>query len=278
MLNRNNSIKLFLFLLALFILAAMARKEFLLADTLYQPNRITATDLFGTFHLRLPDGARFAGYYSTLNAMRPLFDSGEWKRSVTGYYLNVTGNFDAVRLSYLTTSPEQARQVVDGFVAAHGLQYIQDPPAAVSKRISAEYGGEELRFRTFLATYTQIGLDLLDYDITYARRLAAEYRLSYSPQRLSCRRLFEPALTKHSPYYKSLDSHAKAQLWRDFNYWHPGGDWLHMMVNMLLPGDWLYIPDFKPFFLGDHRPPIPAELRQAMLAMFDIDIPRGWRP
>jgi hypothetical protein len=274
----HKSIKAVLFLLAFFMLAAIAGKDFFLAATPYQPNRITETDLFGTFHLRLPDGGRFAGYYSTLNAIRPLHDSGEWKASITGYYLNVTGNFDAVRLSYLTTSPEQARQVVDGFVAAYGLEYIQEPSAAVSKRISADYGGEELRFRKFLATYTQIGLDLLDYDIRYARRLAAEYRLSYSPQRLSCRPLFEPALQKQSPYYNGLDSRAQAQLWRDFNYWHPRGDWLHMMVNMLLPGDWLYVPEFKPFFLGDHRPPITPELRQAMLAMFDLDIPLGWSP
>lgn len=242
------------------------------------PNRITETDLFGTFHLRVPDGGRFAGYYSSLNAIRPLLDSGEWKKNVTGYYLNVAGDFDAVRLSYLTTSPEQTRQVVDAFVAERGLEYIQDPSVPVQARISEEYGGEELRFRRFLATYTHIGLDLLDYDITYARRLVAEYRLSYSPQRLSCRPLFEPALTKHSPYYNNLDSHSKTQLWRDFHYWHPGGDWLHMMVNMLLPGDCLYIPNFKPFFLGDHRPPITPDIRQAMLAIFNLDIPPGWRP
>jgi hypothetical protein len=246
--------------------------------TSMNPNRITDTDLFGTFHLRVPDGGRFAGYYSSLNAIRPLLDSGEWKKNVTGYYLNVSGDLDAVRLSYWTTSPEQTRQGVDAFVAERGLEYIQDPSVPVQARISEEYGGEELRFRKFLATYTQIGLDLLDYDMKYARRLVAEYRLSYSPQRLSCRPLFEPALTKHSPYYNNLDSHSKTQLWRDFHYWHPGGDWLHMMVNMLLPGDWLYIPDFKPYFLGDHRPPITPDLRQAMLATFNLDIPRGWRP
>jgi hypothetical protein len=242
------------------------------------PNRIKETDLFGRFYIRAPDGGRVAGYYSSLNALRPLLDSGEWKESVTGYYLNVAGDLDAVRLSYFTTSPDQTRQIVEGFVADHGLEYIRSPSVPVLKRISGRYGGEELRFRKFLATYTQIGLDLLDYDITYARRLVAEYRLSYSPQRLSCRPLFEPALIKHSPYYNSLESQAKSQLWQDFNYWHPGGDWLHMMVNMLLPGDWLYIPEFKPFFLGDNRPPITPDQRQAMLAVFNLDIPPDWRP
>ena len=242
------------------------------------PNRIAATDLFGRFYLRAPDGGRIAGYYSSLNALRPLLDSGEWKESVTGYYLNVAGDLDAVRLSYFTTSPDQTRRIVESFVADHGLEYVRPSSAPVSERISARYGGEELRFRKFLATYTQIGLDLLDYDITYARRLVAEYRLSYSPQRLSCRPLFEPALTKHSPYYNSLDSQAKSQLWQDFDYWHPGGDWLHMMVNMLLPEDWLYMPEFKSFFLGDNRPPITPDQRQAMLAMFNLDIPPNWRP
>ena len=242
------------------------------------PNRITETDLFGTFHLRVPDGSRITGYYSSLNAIRPLLDSEEWKESVSGYYLNVTGDLDAVRLSYFTTSPDQTRQTVEEFVADRGLEYTQAPSVPVLERVSEGYGGEEIRFRKFLATYTQIGLDLLDYDITYARRVVAEYRLSYSPQRLSCRPLFEPALIKHSPYYNSLDSQAKSQLWQDFTYWHPGGDWLHMMVNMLLPGDWLYIPEFKPFFLGDNRPPITPDQRQAMLAVFDLDIPPDWRP
>ena len=242
------------------------------------PNRITETDLFGTFHLRVPDGSRITGYYSSLNAIRPLLDSGKWKENVTGYYLNVSGDLDAVRISYFTTSPDQTRQTVEEFVADRGLEYTQAPSVPVLERVSEGYGGEEIRFRKFLATYTQIGLDLLDYDITYARRVVAEYRLSYSPQRLSCRPLFEPALIKHSPYYNSLDFQAKSQLWQDFNYWNPDGDWLHMMVNMLLPGDWLYIPEFKPFFLGDNRPPITPDQRQAMLAVFDLDIPPDWRP
>jgi hypothetical protein len=83
-------------------------------------NRLTEADLFGRFLLRAPGGGRFAGYYSSLEEIRSLLTSQEWAERVTGFYVNVAGDFDAVRLSYWTTSPEQTRLVVDQFVREHG--------------------------------------------------------------------------------------------------------------------------------------------------------------
>lgn len=151
--------------------------------------------------------------------------------------------------------------------------------------VSKGYGGEELRFRNFLHTYTQIGLDLLDYDILYSRRLVAEYRLTYSPQKISCRPLFEPAFTEHSRFFNQLDTSSVEQLWKDLNYWHPirdtgyVADWAHFLVNMLLPGDWIYMPKFTTFFINRaSKPPIVGEQKAEMLRMFNLDIPDNWSP
>ena len=73
------------------------------------------------------DPGRFQGYYESLNAMRPLLRSKEWLQSVTGYYVNVAGKQDAVRLSYWTTAPEQTRKIVNLFVSQNGLKHIEEP-------------------------------------------------------------------------------------------------------------------------------------------------------
>ena len=65
--------------------------------------QLRETDLFGRFYLKKPNGGRFQGYYESLNGMRPFLRSKEWLQSVTGYYVNVAGKQDAVRLSYWTT-------------------------------------------------------------------------------------------------------------------------------------------------------------------------------
>jgi hypothetical protein len=96
------------------------------------------TDLFGTFYLRASGGGRFAGYYSCLDAIPPLVRSQEWTENVTGFYINLVGtNYDAVRLSYWTTSREQTRRTVDRFVAEHSLEYIREPGTPSSTRAAS---------------------------------------------------------------------------------------------------------------------------------------------
>src|SRR5579859_1235062 len=135
-------------------------------------SRLTVTDITGRFYLKLPQaGGRFAGYYASLDALRPLLAGAEWQAAVTGYYLNVAGDFDAVRLTYLTTTPEQVRAVVEAFAAARGLAQSQPPEPPAPSQISGSYGGEELRFRRFLCTYPLITLDLLQADPLHTRCL-----------------------------------------------------------------------------------------------------------
>jgi len=78
-------------------------------------NRLKETDLFGRFFLRAPNDGESSDYYRSLEVIRPLLKSKKWSESVTGYYINVTGLLDGVRLSYYTSSPEQPRKVVDHF-------------------------------------------------------------------------------------------------------------------------------------------------------------------
>lgn len=253
---------------------------------------LTTNDLFGRIFLRCSDLRPIDGYFACLNSIRPLLENHEFKSSTPGFYVNISEGINSVRLSYFTNNKTETERVIQKFLKQNtsiGLFKQEDPHAT---KVSERYSGEELRFRNFLHTYTQIGLDLLEYDILYSRRLLAEYRLTYSPQKISCGPLFEPAFTKHSLFFNQLYSSSVKQLWKDLNYWHPisnkkyVADWAHFLVNMLLPGDWIYIKDprtgkllFGDLFL---RPtpklPIAGVQKIQMLRMFNLDIPDNWSP
>jgi len=237
-------------------------------------NRITETDLFGTFHLRVPGGDKYAGYYSSLDAIRPLLNSEEWKENITGFYLNVAGDFDGVRISYWTTSPEQTQQTVDEFVAEHGLEYIRNPSTPVQTRNSQQYGGEELRFRRFLATYTQIGLDIMEADLLNARRLFATFRLKVMIGRQPYKPHFIGTFENHSPFYNDFSDAEKDQFWLDIAHWPnpPQVDWAHMMVNMVLGCDWNQI------FQQASLPPLSISEINQIIRNQGFQIPQDWQP
>ena len=242
-------------------------------------HNLTIDNLFGRAFLRCLDLRPIEGYFNCLNLIKPLLENPNFKSSTPGFYLNVSDELNSVRLSYFTNNKTETERVIREFLNGNSniSLFRCEEPCVV--KISEGYGGEELKFRKFLNTYTHIGLDLLDYDILYSRRLVAEYRLTYSPQRIPCRPLFEPAFSKHSSFFNQLDSSAVRQLWKDLDYWHSGGDWAHMLVNMLLPGDWIYMSEFTAFFLNPApKPPIIGEAKTRLLRKFDFDIPDDWRP
>ena len=223
--------------------------------------RLSTTDITGRFYLRLPNsGGRFAGYYASLEALRPMLAGAEWQAAVTGYYLNVAGDFDAVRLTYLTTTPERVAAVVQAFAAARGLAQSQPPEPPAPSQISGSYGGEELRFRRFLCTYPLITLDLLQADALHTRCLFATFRWQVMAARQPYRPHFAPTFERDSPYYHAMPAAEQEQFWADLAHWPnpPQVDWAHMMVNMALGCDWL--GDWRSFFLQPQAPLSLAEI------------------
>jgi len=219
-------------------------------------NSLTEDSLFGTafFTSNNLKSLDIEEYFSCLNLLQPFLKSSDFVGSTEGFYINY---INSVRLSYFINDKVKVIEIIKDFlnrnIALSLSRSLEEPKP---DKVSVDYGDHELRFRKFLNTYTQIGLDLLDYDTLYSRRLVAEYRLIYSRQKIPCRSLFEPSFRKHSEFFNNLDNLSVEQLWKDLDYWYPIGngyvaDWAHLLVNMLLPGDWMTDYDcFKYLFIN----------------------------
>jgi len=214
------------------------------------------------------------GYFACIDVIRPILKKADFKSLITGFYINIGNNdLNAVRFSFFIKDKKDVEKIAKIFENESNVNLIRYDRASEEK-FSDTYGGTEINFRRFLHIYTQIGLDLLEYDVLYSRRLVAEYRLTVSPQRISCRSHFEPAFIRHSRYFKKLDSASVEQLWKDLDFWYPGGDWAHMLVNMLLPGDWIYMnKGLTNFFLNPNKkPPITGTQKEALLKIFNLAV------
>ncbi|UCF01118.1 MAG: hypothetical protein JSV14_12120 [Deltaproteobacteria bacterium] len=232
------------------------------------------TDLFGRFYLKKPNGGRFQGYYESLNGMRSFLRSKEWLQSVTGYYVNVAGKQDAVRLSYWTIAPQQTRKTVDLFVSQNDLKHIKEPIIPEHAKNSAGYGGEELRFRRFLGTYTLIGLEIMETDLLNARRLFATFRWQVMRAGKAYRPHFLGTFEDQSFFFNCLSASEKEQFWRDLAYWPDPNkvDWAHLFVNMVLAADWF--PVWQHFH-SPQRPLSFSEINQLVEPM-GFQIPENW--
>jgi hypothetical protein len=181
-------------------------------------DRLSESDLFGIFYLTRAPGKWYDGYHESLDALYPLLFSNEWIKKVTGYYINQSSNnFDTVRLSYFTASPDQAKELVDNFVSEHRLKNIQEPDAPHPKKVSEKYGGEELRFRRFLSTYAQIGLDIMKADLLNARCLFATFRWQVKRARRPHQPHFLRTFQSQSPFFNSLSVNEIDRFWRDLS-------------------------------------------------------------
>lgn len=232
------------------------------------------TDLFGTIHITDGTGQKFEGYYSTLEALRPLLDSEEWQAQTTGFYLNAGGtNCDAVRISYFCANGQDPRPVVQAFARNHDLCLVAAarPPAQVA--IASAYGGDEARFRRFLSTYSQIGLDLIRSDLNHARCLFATFRFQVFPSRGDYRAHFAPSFEARSPFYQTMSQREKDQFWADLANWPnpPQVDWAHMFVNMVLGCDW------NNHLMNLQRLSV-EEINQVLRQQHIFEVPPGWAP
>ncbi len=241
--------------------------------------RLSATDLFGRFYLQVKEGDGCEGYYSSLKAIEPLVRSEEWHSSVTGFYINVTEESYALRLSYFTRSPDRAQNVVERIAARLGLKHARSPELPHPSEVSGMYGHEELRFRRFLTTYTLIGLDIMKRDPLSARRLFAVFRWRVAIARKDYRAHFLRSFESLSPFYNSLSPPKKAQFWRDLALWPEKSrvDWAHLFVNMVLCGDWMgeeWLDRFRA-----RKPLSILEINRVLKSSgIGFEIPEGWRP
>jgi hypothetical protein len=239
-------------------------------------SRISENDLFGRFFLKKPNGIKFDNYYNTIVELHSLLYSEDWNECVTGYYINVTGDMDAVRLSYFTVDSQKVLKCKDDICSGNNIVEIQPHEHPHKTRISEEYGGEELRFRKFLHMYTLIGLDLLKADLLNARCLFVTFRLQVMRSRQAYKPHFEGTLEKHSQTYSTLTEEGKERFLDDLSNWPnpPQVDWAHMMVNMILPGDFVSVwNDFL-----SPKPAIAIDEINKNIASMNFQIPVGWNP
>lgn len=239
-------------------------------------SKLHETDLFGRFFLKVPGDAQFDTYYRSINALRPLLKSEDWNESVTGYYINVAGNMDAVRLSYFTADSARVQRCVKSFCSQNNIIESQSPELPHQTKISEGYGGEELRFRRYLYVYTLIGIDIIQADLLNARRLMATFRWQIMPSRQPYRPHFEKTFKSQSAAYNSLSQEQREQFWLDLSNW-PNPlqvDWAHMMVNMVLPGDW--IQNWNYFLL--QKPAMSINEINKIVSNLGFHILDGWHP
>jgi hypothetical protein len=240
-------------------------------------SRLTTSDLSGRYYLQLPaPGGPFEGYYASLEALRPMLEGEAWQAAASGYFVNVAGNFDAVRLTYFTPAPERLREVVEEFAAAKGLAQSQPLEPPVAATVAGGYGGEELRFRRFLTNYTLIGLDMLRADALHARRLFATFRWQVMAARQPYRPHFAATFERDSAFFRGLGTEEREQFWADLAHWPnpPQVDWAHMMVNMILGCDWL--GEWKSYFCQPQAP-LSIEEINARVRQQGFEIPQDWK-
>jgi len=244
--------------------------------------RISEDDLFGIFYVKKPDGVKWDSYYRTINALTPLLKDNEFYKIVKGFYLNICGNFDAVRISYFVdkANSEKAISILEQFFRKNGILEIKD--AVLPKKIilARSYGGEEYeeRFRNFLALETQIGLELMEGNLLHSRILFVTYRWQVRKASLPFREHFEPTFKRYSLTYNSLSNDEKDQFFTDLEEWPnpPQVDWAHMMVNFVLGCDW-NLALSHPSYLTPGRPLSIPEINR-LVSDLGFQIPLDWKP
>lgn len=235
------------------------------------------SDYLGRFYVTDGTGRKFTSYYQTLKRLSPLFYSTEWNAQTTGFYLNADGEKnDVVRISYFCGPNADPRNLVRRYLASRGLAISMEAKAPTTEEVSRHYGGEEARFRSFLSTYSLVGLELVQQDLHYAQCLFVVYRLQVFLKAGDCRRHFAPSFLLRSPYYRSLPEASQKQFLVDLAHWPnpPEVDWAHFFVNMILGCDFNNV-----FSCFEQISPLSrAEINHHLLnAAHVFQVPEDWK-
>jgi len=201
--------------------------------------KLTVRDLVGSFYLTVRDSS-LADYYNTLSLMQSFLRREQWHQCVTGYYVN--RDKDGFRLSYFAQSSSAAEAEITRFVAEPGTPSLRrSAPPCGNVVFSKDYGGDELRFRRYLSTYTRIGLDIMQNDLHHARCLFAFFRLNIMLAKEAFEPYLVPTFERLSPFYLSMSRPDRQRFWEDFSCWPNLNqvDWAHLFVNMVLGSDWI---------------------------------------
>jgi hypothetical protein len=81
-------------------------------------SKVKTSDLFGIFYVQEPGWKRWDSCYNTTDALRPLFENEEFKKVVSGYYLNICGDLYSVRVSYFVdkANDQVSVSIIDDFL------------------------------------------------------------------------------------------------------------------------------------------------------------------
>jgi len=237
-------------------------------------DRLKENDICEQVFIKKPNRGRFLGYYNSLDAFRPLLSMQEWEKLVTGYYINVGGDFDAVRVSYFTNDKKNTIKLIKQFVKDNNLEIINWSHADQPGKISGSYGGEEMRFRGFLSTYTQIGLEIMNADLLNARCLLVTFRWQVMVTKMPYKPHFKRTFEQQSPFYNSLSTEENAQFWMDMANWPnpPQFGWAHFLINMVLGCDWPWESIIRP------QPALTYIQINENIREQGFQIPEDWEP
>lgn len=239
-------------------------------------------DFWGIFYVRKGPSVKWKSYYRSIDALRPIFAQVTFTAAICGFYLNVCGKLDSLRISYFTSesSVPLAISVFKDFFEDHGFLEIQESSPPKQYVLAANYGGQEFeeRFRNFLNLETKIGLELIETDLLQARCLFSTYRWQVRKAGLPVRAHFEPTFVRDSPTYNGLSESEKDQLFLDLWEWPnpPRVDWAHMMVNLILGCDWNYVFG-DPNYITPGKP-LPIANINPIVKELGFQIPLDWQP
>jgi len=197
-------------------------------------------------------------YFEGVSRLTKFLCSDELHNHINGFHLSLWQD-GGIRFTFFTNEDLDSENYLQGqFEELSFERYLAMDEESPRNEQYLEYcnkGKTYLDFRRYLQLMTNIGLQLLEKDITDTRDLAAKYRLEIGPEKASAKPFFEEWF-KDLDYFKSIDSTVKEELLDGLDFWFTDRmDWAHMFIVMILPGDIINLDYYEDLFVT--RRPIP---------------------